>query len=122
MQSLQDASRSCLDSEKDVSDAQSVGMVKPQDEDVLKRLKETDNHAHRNVIAFRESLIAAGTVAPAADNRGDVALNRSSSASHERIRNRLASDRILVYSFLYPILSGSSLIQLPFKLFPLSRF
>jgi hypothetical protein len=64
---LQDALRSCLDADTGVADPKATSKVKPQDEDVLQKLRVSDGHARRNMISFRENLLAAGSVSVAAD-------------------------------------------------------
>jgi hypothetical protein len=59
---LQAALRAGLDPDTGVSDVRNATNVAPQDEDVLKRLKLSDGHARRNMVGFRDSLLAAGSL------------------------------------------------------------
>jgi hypothetical protein len=58
---LQAALRAGLDPDTGVSDVRNSSNVEPQGEDALKGLKLSGGHAHRNMVGFRDSLLAVGS-------------------------------------------------------------
>jgi hypothetical protein len=55
---LQDSLRAALDPDTGVSDPSGAEKVVPQNEDVLHRLKQSDAHARRVTLRYREGMIA----------------------------------------------------------------